>query len=292
MREVAVATIQLEVTRDKELNIKRAMEFVDVAARRGANAVLLPEGWYSGLPERTRSKEEMATFFCNPDDDVVKTLCAKAKEHGIYLIGGCLYIKENGKVYERTPLIGPDGVIIDWIGKGNNEDMDPKAELTHGICRTENPAYKVYDTEIGKIGVIVDIDMCAVEVARILGLQGVEIIFWPLGWTLESIKTIDHFAFAGSLVSDAYVVSSCQVGWGHYFDYDIFHGGSSIYHLRDCVAKVPNDYEGVAVAYVEFQNIESRRNTFRDHYPNWRRPETYGLITDVEAEKKIRGYRG
>lgn len=289
MRELCVAAIQMEVTKDKETNIKTAFDNIRTAVRRGAKAVLLPEAWYSGTLERQRSKEEVSQFFINEDDEVVKKLCALAKELNVFIIGGALLIKDNGKVYERVPIISNKGEIIDWVGKGAHENEPVKSEYYHGVSCTENPGYKVYDTEIGKIAVVVDIDMCSPEVPRILGLKEAEVIFWPLGWTAEAIRSIEIDACAASLVSDAYVVVACQVGWNRHFNMDFFHGGSGVIQHRGYISKVADDNEGIALSWLDLDLIPARREGIREGYPHWRRPDTYGLLCDVEAEEKVRG---
>jgi predicted amidohydrolase len=40
--------------------------------------------------------------------------------------------------------------------------------------------YPVFDTEIVVIGVPIDMDLCALEVPRIMGLKGAKILFTPM----------------------------------------------------------------------------------------------------------------
>jgi len=70
---------------------------------------------------------------------------------------------------------------------------------------------------------------------------------------------------------------------------DYFLGGSGVIDLRTYVAYVPDYSEGVAVATVDLDRVDQRRNMIRDIYPFWRRPETYGTLLDVERERKLRG---
>jgi len=289
MREVTLAAVQMESTRDKAENLKKALEFIEAAARRGAQAVLLPEAWLSGTAERARANEEFLSFAVTFGDEVTTALSESAKKNGIYLIAGGLYERDpDGYVYNTVPIFKPDGELLAKVRKTHLENAPVKAETDHGIAAGE-PEFAVFDTDIGKIGVIVDIDMCALEIARIMGLKGAEILFWPLSWTSDAHDCIDLYGRAAATMMDGIVVAASHYGEMRYFTLDHFLGGSGIIDVRAYVARVADCREGVAVATVDLDRVQKRRDTIREIYPYWRRPEDYKLLCDAEAEAAVRG---
>jgi hypothetical protein len=50
------------------------------------------------------------------------------------------------------------------------------------------------------------------------------------------------------------------------------------------------DYqEGVAIATVDLDRIATRLDMIREIYPYYRRPESYGLLLDLDTERALRG---
>lgn len=291
MREVTLAAIQMESTRNKRENLQKALDFIDIATSRGAQAVLLPEAWLSGTAERTRDHEEFLKYTVAFDDEFTTALSASAKKNGILLVAGGLYERDSdGYLYNTVPIFQPDGTLLSKVRKTHLENAPVKAETDHMVSPGE-PDFDVFDTSIGKIGVIVDIDICALEIARIMSLKGVEIIFWPLSWTSDAHDCIDIYGRAAATISDGFVVAASHYGELRYYTLDHFLGGSGIIDLRSYVARVPDCQEGVAVATVDLDKVAKRREMIREIYPYWRRPEDYKLLIDAEAEKAVRGGR-
>jgi predicted amidohydrolase len=288
MREVTLAAVQMESTRDMQANLEKALHFIGVAKRRGAQAVCLPEAWLSGTAERSRRHEEFLEFVVDFKDKKIGQLRDAARKHGIFLVAGGIYEREGDKIYNTVPIIRPDGEILAKVRKSHLENAPVKAETDHKVT-VGAPDYLVFDTEIGKIGVVVDIDICALEVPRILGIKGAEIIFWPFSWTADAHDCISIYGKAAATITDGVVVGASHFGWGKHFEMDYFLGGSGIIDLRTYVAYVADYTEGVAVATVDLDRVGQRREMIRDYYPFWRRPETYGALLDVELEKRLRG---
>jgi beta-ureidopropionase len=287
MREVKLATVQFETTKDIELNRKKAIAFCESAAKKGAQAVCFPEFWLTSTP--TVGKFErlipLAESVPGPTFDL---FCKKAKELKIFIVPGSLLEKgEDGFYYNTSGLIGPDGTLIARLRKDHPENDFGKAEVDFGI-RPGPGEYPVFDTEIGKVAVPIDMDMASVEAPRIMGLKGVEILFWPVCWGANVHESIRIYGLAGSCVSDAFVVVSNRYSWGGDFDVRLI-GGSGVIWLRNYIAYVPDYREGIAVTTVDLDYVKTRREECRHRYPYWRRPHTYAQLLDTEMEKKIRG---
>jgi len=283
MREVRVASAQFETTLDSEENRRKALRYCEEAARKGAQAICFPEYWMTGTPTigDNSGLEKLAERVPGPTFDA---FARKAKELGIYIIPGTIIEKgEDGKLYNTSGIISPSGKLIAKIRKDHPENADGKAEIHLGI----NPGpgeYPVFDTEIGVIGVPIDMDLCALEVPRIMGLKGVEILFTPMSWGADVHDCVSAYAIAGSSVSDAYVVIANRVS-----QEPMRLGGSGVFWLRNYIARIPDLTEGVVVATFDLDRVKGRREECRTRYPYWRRPSTYSLLLDEEAEQRAHG---
>ncbi len=283
MREVRVASAQFETTPDPEVNRRKALRYCEEAAAKGAQAICFAEYWMTGNPIKGDNSRltKLAERVPGPTFDA---FAKKAKELGIYIVPGTIIeIGEDGRYYNTSGIISPKGELVAKVHKDHPENDVEKAEVHFGI--TPGPGeYPVYETEIGVVGVTIDMDLCALEVPRIMGLKGVEILFTPMCWGATVHDCVAAYAIAGSSVSDAYVVLSNRM------QHQPLHlGGSGVFWLRNYVARIPDLTEGVVVATIDLDRVKDRREECRTRYPYWRRPATYRLLLDEEIERKTHG---
>jgi predicted amidohydrolase len=138
------------------------------AARQKADLVVLGETiTYVGLG---KTFAEVAEPIPGP---ATEYFCALAKKHRIYIVVG-LVERDGNLIYNVAVLIGPDGRIL---GKYRKVCL-PRGEVDGGL--TPGRDYPVFDTPLGKIGMMVCYDGFFPEVARELSKRGAEVIAWPV----------------------------------------------------------------------------------------------------------------
>ena len=96
-----------------------------------------------------------------------------AKQHNLHLVPG-LIERDGHLIYNVAVLIGPDGNLI---GKYRKVCL-PRGEIEGGI--QPGHEYPVFDTKLGKVGMMVCYDGFFPEVARELSNRGAEVIAWPV----------------------------------------------------------------------------------------------------------------
>jgi predicted amidohydrolase len=283
VREVKVATAQFETTPNPEENRRKALRYCDEAALKGAQAICFAEFWMTGNPtigDNSRLVKQAEPI----PGPTFKLFEKKAKELSIYIVPGTIIEKgEDDKYYNTSGLISPSGKLIAKLRKDHPENDSGKAEVHFGI----NPGpgeYPVFDTEIGVVGVPIDMDLCALEVPRIMGLKGAEILFTPMCWGATVHDCVAAYGVAGSSVSDAYVVISNRMSKD-----PIRLGGSGVFWLRNYISRIPDLTEGITVATLDLDRVKGRREECRTRYPYWRRPRTYAMLLDQDAELRIHG---
>ena len=122
-----------------------------------------------------------------------------AKQHSIWLIPGSLYENREGKIFNTTPIINPQGEVINRYSK-----MFPWTPYETDVQNGDN--FVVFDVpDVGRFGVSVCYDMWFPETTRTLACMGAEIIIHP-----TMTNTIDRDAEL-SIVRSSAVTNQCYV---------------------------------------------------------------------------------
>ncbi|GMV93233.1 MAG: hypothetical protein AMXMBFR82_30110 [Candidatus Hydrogenedentota bacterium] len=149
-------------------NCEQFAPLVADAAAQGADLVVLPETLTctnNGL-----TYLDVAEPIPGPSTEYFGSL---AKEHGVYLVAG-LVEREAHLIYNVAVLLDREGVLV---GKYRKVTL-PRTEIDMGI--TPGYEYPVFDTEFGKVGMMICYDGFFPEVARELSNRGAEVIAFPV----------------------------------------------------------------------------------------------------------------
>jgi len=166
-----VALAQISCKRgDKAENIKRIESRVTKAKQQGADLVIFPELSLTGYTMRDQIYE-LAETIPGHSTTVLEKL---AKKTGTYIVFGMpeLSEKTQATVYNAAVLVGPYG----FIGKYRKMYLP-----THSVFEEKRyfrPGYQtaVFETELGKIGLIICYDIFFPEVSRLTRLKGAQLI--------------------------------------------------------------------------------------------------------------------
>jgi N-carbamoylputrescine amidase len=171
---VAVVQFNPQVGLDNlESNALAVRQRLQQAVREGANLIVLPELATTGYCFHSR-EEAFAHAEPVPDGQTVRGWIAFAKEKQVYLVG-CLPEADGHQLFDTAVLVGPDG----FVGKYRKTHLwnEEKLFFTPG-----NLGFPVFDTKIGRIGLLVCWDIWFPETARIVSQLGADIICIPTGW--------------------------------------------------------------------------------------------------------------
>lgn len=191
-RVVRLATVHYQPKQGKSA-LEKCRQFAPLiaeAAAQNADLVVLPETLtYYGS---SGTYAEAAETIPGPSTEYFGQL---AKEHRLYIVAGLLE-REQHLLYNVAVLIGPEGQLV---GKYRKVTL-PRGEIEGGL--TPGHDYPVFDTELGKVGMMVCYDGFFPEVARQLSNNGAEIIAWPV-WGCNPL-----LAEARACENHVYLVSS------------------------------------------------------------------------------------
>jgi predicted amidohydrolase len=176
-----IATAALAGGYDIDVNTKNHLALIDEAFAAGAQLVVFPEISLQGYPpdfanfypERIRAAFDNAESV--PDGPHVQAIAEHAAELGVYVIYG---LNEKGTspgvIYNTAVLTGPDG----YVGKYRKVHVGITEQLT---WRKGND-WPVFDTALGRIGMLICYDKMWPESTRELMLRGADILVMPTAW--------------------------------------------------------------------------------------------------------------
>ena len=176
MKELRVGFLQQHNTADTKDNILRLGEGIADLAKRGAQLVVLQE-------------LHNTLYFCQTEDvdlfDLAETIpgpstklyCELARKYGVVIVASLFEKRAPGLYHNTAVVIESNGEIVGKYRKMHIPD-DPayyeKFYFTPGDL-----GFHPIQTSVGKLGVLVCWDQWYPEAARLMALQGAEMLIYP-----------------------------------------------------------------------------------------------------------------
>tara|TARA_B100001027_G_scaffold129852_1_gene89814 strand:+ start:383 stop:1318 length:936 start_codon:yes stop_codon:yes gene_type:complete len=267
-----VGLLQLKIHKNKDLNIKKAVNKIRYAAKKGAKIVCTSELFLFEYFCKTENHSNFKYAEKIPGA-ITNLFCKLTKELNIILIISLFEKKIAGQYYNTCIIINDKGKIISKYRKMHIPD-DPgyyeKFYFTPGDL-----GFKNTKTRYGEIGTLICWDQWFPEAARLTALKGSEIIFFPtaIGWhpkekkkygktQLDSWITIQK---SHAIANGIFVVAVNRVGYEKKGNRKIeFWGHSLVIDPNGkIIAKLKSKEEGVLVCDIDFKKVDSARQ----HWP-------------------------
>ena len=173
---VTVAATQMSCSRDSKANITNAKKLISKAASEGAQIILIQELFesvYFCCLNKTEEFNMARPFENNP---LLQEMAELAKELSVVLPIS-FFEKDNNTFYNSLSVIDADGSISAPYRKSHIPDGPGYEEKYY--FHPGNTGFKVFETQYAKIGVGICWDQWFPEAARIMALNGAELLFYP-----------------------------------------------------------------------------------------------------------------
>jgi N-carbamoylputrescine amidase len=260
----------------KEKMIDKHVAMVETAAKKGVQMLGLQEIFYG--PYFCAEQETKWYDTAEPIDGPTTKLMQKlAKKHQMVIVSPIYETPSTGTYYNSAAVIDADGTIKGVYRKNHIPHCAP-GFWEKFYFKPGNLGYPVFQTRYAKVGVYICYDRHFPDGARILGLNGAEIVFNPSA----TVKGLSEYLWrleqpAHAVANQYFVGASNRVGTEGPWKIGEFYGQSYFCDPRGKLLKVgSHDKDELVVADLDFDQILEVRKVwqfFRD-----RRPETYGEL--------------
>lgn len=222
MEKIKIAAIQMPTVADKMENVRTVKIYLEKIKDENPDFVILPEMFC--CPYQT---ENFPIYAEKEGEPVWQQLSGYAKQYGIYLIGGSMPEKDaEGNVYNTSYIFDREGKQIGKHRKVHLFDIDVKGGQTfkESDTLTAGDSDTVFDTEFGKIGVMLCFDIRFPELSRMMVNDGAKVIFVPAAFNMTTGPAHWELSFrTRALDNQIYMVgcapardvSAGYISWGH-----------------------------------------------------------------------------
>ncbi|MBI2954278.1 MAG: carbon-nitrogen hydrolase family protein [Chloroflexi bacterium] len=259
-----------------EAGLNRALEMIDEAARDGADLVVLPECSYPAY--FLRGEREYAEAGLRPWDEIAALFGDKAREHRCHLVAGLVQPVVGQRLMNTAVLFDPHGNAIGSTAKSLLWHFDQR-------WFTPGTQYDVFETSIGKLGMLICADGRMPEIARVLALRDAQVIVdataWVTGGSDRAALSNPQFEYmipARALENGVWVVAANKVG---------IEADTVLYCGRSCVVD-PNGKK-VVVASPDREEVVvcDIDPSMAQGVPVRRRPDAYAAIAQPTAGQPV-----
>lgn len=188
MTNIKIALCQMNVIDNKEENLKKAISMIKTASEKDADLIILPEMFNCPY-----ENEKFMEYSEDTENSYTLNLISKtASEEKKYIIAGSIPEKEatstSERIYNTSFMFNPDGKIIAKHRKMHLFDIDVKGKIyfKESDTLTAGNQITIAETSFGKIGIGICYDVRFPELARLMALEGADILCYPGAFNLTT----------------------------------------------------------------------------------------------------------
>ena len=277
-RKIRVATAQFRTGKDVDRVLQGMLMLIDEAAANDARLVHFQE--CCNYPTSYDDREHAWRAAITIPGPMFDAIAAKAREHRMYVSFNAAVRGPFPKAWMTNHLVGPDGQRIG----GNSKQILMWIER-EAFSPAEREG-EVYDTELGRIGLLSCMDGLIPETARVLAVKGADIILNSL--CSNGLDEAHTHIPARAAENGVYVIAANRIG-------DMVQG-ADLQRLIDAAGMDREKVKGAGESQIVGPEGEVLARATRDGFGlvyadidlgrvargarlAHRRPECYGLLT-------------
>jgi 5-aminopentanamidase len=198
-----LACVQSDVALNDPLeNSRVACAELERLASQGVNLAVFPEAFLTGYAVEQES--EARAIAIPKTHEALHRIQAICADRSVYACVG--FAEENDdKLYNTTALFGPNGVV----GYYRKSHLPFLGFDRFAVAGTDLP---VFDTELGRIGIVICFDLRIPETVRVLAVKGAEVVLLPTNWPTGAEMTAEHFAITRAAENRVILATCNRVG--------------------------------------------------------------------------------
>jgi N-carbamoylputrescine amidase len=209
----------------------------------------------------------------------VEALTPYARKYDMVLVIPVYEREQAGVYYNTAAVVDADGTYLGKYRKNHIPHTNGFWEKYY--FKPGNLGYPVFDTKYARVGVYICYDRHFPEGARLLGLNGAEIVFNPSATVAGLSQYLWKLEQPAHAVANGFFMGcSNRVGTETPWNIGKFYGTSYFVDPRgNFLAEASEDKDELVIADMDLDMIEETRRTWQFYRD--RRPETYDEMCEL-----------
>ncbi len=266
------------VAKIQKAMLEKHLPLIEEAGKKGVQILCLQEifnGPYF-CPSQDKRWYAAAEKIPGPTTTIMQAL---AKKHEMVIVVPIYEEDIRGVYYNTAVVIDADGSIL---GKYRKQHIPQTSGFWEKFYfKPGNMGYPVFKTRYATIGVYICYDRHFPEGARLLGLNGAEIVYNPSATVAGLSQYLWKLEQPAHAVANGYYVGAInRVGTEAPWNIGRFYGTSYFVNPRgQILAEASEDKDELVIADLDLSLIDEVRQTWQFYRD--RRPETYEGLTEL-----------
>lgn len=242
-----IACVQMDVVFGKpEKNFAVVKQYVEEAAKNGADTIVLPEMWNTGY-----ALTELQQLADDHGEETKKFLSEQAKALHVNIVGGSVATNRNGEYYNTMYAFDRKGELLSQYDKAHLfklMDEHHYMQAGHGV--------NLFQLDQIDCGGVICYDLRFPEWIRTHVLQGAKVMFIPAQWPT---KRVDHWQVllqARAIENQCYIIGVNRVGSDPNNE---FNGNSMVIAPWGELLLSGEEEAGIYYANIEMEEIDQVR---------------------------------
>jgi predicted amidohydrolase len=262
-----LALAQMKNQGGVEQNLAESMDLIRHAADQGADLILFPEVQLTEFFPQYPG-QDVSEYGIELDSDIVAAFQNACRQHHIAAVPN-LYLRENGKFYDASLFIDRTGTVVGIQKMVHIAQAEQFYEQDY--YAPSDTGFQVFDTDWGKIGIVVCFDRHYPESIRTETLMGAELILIPTVNTKSEPLEMFEWEVRVQAFQNTVAIAMCnRVGMEGEM---VFAGESLLTDANGNVVVKADDTEQLIIAELDLQTVAEIRS--RKPYTTLRRTELY-----------------
>ncbi len=262
-----IALFQMENKGTVHENLQQSIQAIEEAALQSADLILFPEVQLTEFFPQYPG-QEVSRYRISRDSKILQAFCNAAREHHIMVVPN-LYLYENQNPFDASFLIQKDGNIAGIQKMVHVAQANQFFEQDY--YTPSDDGFHVFDTEYGKIGIVVCFDRHYPESIRTESLMGADLILIPtVNTKAEPSEMFEWELKVQAFHNSVYIAMCNRVGTEGKME---FSGESVVIDANgDTIIKADDKAQ---ILYADIDMKQAGQIRSRRPYTNLRRKEFY-----------------
>jgi predicted amidohydrolase len=244
---------------DPEQNLTKAEDIISKASDREVNGIIFPELFLTGYT----TKKRVAEFAIPLNHKWIVKLENLAAKYRMMIVCGFPEASSTGQIFDSACIIDADGKQLGTYRKTH-------LFKDEAMVFSPGQEYKVFNTSLGKIGIMICYDLEFPEVARLLAILGAELVAVPTANMYPYNKHQSIYLRSRAMENGIFIGCANTTGSDSTYQYC---GGSAIVSPAGKVLAFAELEEDMIMSQVDLKEVPPVDDNLQ--YLKHRRPDLY-----------------